>query len=191
MARDEDTKPDKPRQSVVMGVPVPSRPRVVEQDGRRARHPQEERSSAPPPPSIAPFPQHHPPTVIVEQVPPTRRSFFPRELPSWVGKAAAALFAAVVLPITLSVTRRIDAGTDLVRAEVTLKQEQIKSEQKRQEAFKAETEGVRALEVEVASLKALRSEVAQIKVNLEGTAEQVTELTPATRPPKRLKVRPE
>lgn len=115
----------------------------------------------------------------------------PRELPGWASKAGAALFAAVVLPLAMAGKGWIDAKTALVAAETELKQAQVETEKKRQDAYRAETEGIRALEVKISALEALRTEVNQLKVNFEGTAEQVTELTPATRPPKRLKVRPQ
>jgi uncharacterized protein HemX len=113
----------------------------------------------------------------------------PRELPGWVYKLGATLLTAVVVPLALAGKGWIDAQTALVTAEAELKAEQIETEKKRQEAYKAETEGVRSLEVRVGALESLRSEVNQLRVNLEGTAEQVTELTPATRPPKKLRVR--
>lgn len=54
MSRDDQppTKPDNPRPSVVMGVRVPSPPRVIETDARRKPDPREDPASVPPPPRV-------------------------------------------------------------------------------------------------------------------------------------------
>ena len=159
----------------------------------RRRDPRREESArpAPPPRSISHFPQQPAPTVIVEQAPPSRRSIIPRELPGWVGKAAAALFAAVVLPITLRVTERIDAGTQEVKARAELLKKQAEKEAAQAAAAKAELTEINLMSQRVSSLEALRSEVAGLRAAVESTNSNVAELTPTTRPPKRLKVRPE
>jgi hypothetical protein len=181
------TKPDnkRPQPRPVPGIPGLE---IAPTDVLK-RHPAAERST-PPERSISPFPQQQAPTVIVEQAPPARRSFFPRELPGWVGKAAAALFAAVVLPITLAVTRRIDAGTAEVAARTELVRRQAETEAAKGAAVKAELTEFNLLSQRVSAVEALRGEVADLRSAIESTHANVAEITPATRPPKKLRVRP-
>jgi hypothetical protein len=115
--------------------PEGRRPSVTEVAAARERlrqHPGAEPSSLPP----------AEPVERVEDAPRSMRrwSLIPREIPSWVGKAAAALFAAVVLPNVPAITRRIDAGTAVVVADAELKREQAKTEQAKQLAEKARLE---------------------------------------------------
>jgi hypothetical protein len=182
---DRKTKPDNPRPSV-LGVELGPDPEARRRDPRR-----EESARPEPPRSISPFPQQPAPTVIVEQAPPSRRSIIPRELPGWVGKAAAALFAAVVLPVTLAVTRRIDAGTDEVKARAELLKKQGEKEAAQAATAKAELTEINLMSQRVSALEALRGEVAGLRAAVESTNSNVAELTPTTRPPRRLKVRPE
>jgi hypothetical protein len=106
--------------------PEHRRPSITEAAAARERirnHPGAEPSSLPPAPEEAPIER--------------RRSWLPREIPGWVGKAAAALFAAIVLPNVPAITRRIDAGTAVVVAEAELKREGIKTEQAKQRTEEA------------------------------------------------------
>lgn len=168
------TKPENRRPwQVVPGIP---RERVSTEVQRK--HPSAERTSPPPPPprSISPFPERQVPPIIVEQAPPPRRSFWPRELPSWVGKAAAALFAAVVLPNVPAITRRIDAGTAVVVAEAEYKRELAKTEQAKQGAEQARQ---RAEEAKVATATELirRQNEQETKLeNCESLEERVARL---------------
>jgi hypothetical protein len=168
-----------PRDDERQTRPENRRPSVTEAAIARERlrqHPGAEPSSVPP---------------REEREPPaTRRSFFPRELPGWLGKAAAALFAAVVLPVTLAVTRRIDAGTTEVQARAELLKKQAENQAAQAAVAQAEIKGVELLARRVAALEALRGEVADLRGAIESTHANVAELTPPTRPPKRLKVRP-
>jgi hypothetical protein len=188
MARDEPpptTRPDNKRPLPVPGVPgLEIAPEV------QRRHPGAERST-PPERSISPFPQQPLPTVIVDPAPPTRRSWLPRELPGWASKGVAVLFATAVLPIALAVKERIDAGTEEVKARSELLKKQAEREVAVAAAAKAELEEMKLLGERVAALESLRGEVAGLRAAVESTNLNVAQLTPATRPPKRMKVRGE